>query len=621
MGKLTGRSAISSNIDGNLLIHVVDTTGTPASFKATLSQLYAVFPKNSSAGAGDVDYVARWTAANELGKGIIQDDGTTSSINGATSATDQLKIYSSLDAALNIEATGTNGISITGDFGTSNGFGINSAVANGDNVYNIYGRLPDTNGTISGNYYGVFATGTQTNSGQTIGGDIYGVYGNARHTDGVFGDGAGNGGDLYGVYGQASYSNTTNPMHSSEKMVALFAYSSVSSGATAANGHGIQSQFDVDGTLTNGYSFYAGSSQSSGEITNYHAFYSNGCKATTCSVAYGLRLLAHTTGTTKWGIYQEGANDKNYFAGQLKLTHTSGTAGQFLKAVDIDGNAEWADVPASGVTATSGAAQRLAVFDGTDSIEGDGNFTYDGTGLTVTDGTDYTYTTDVYYLSRSESDDANLYLYGYGAGHKGEIVLAAANGTIASPTATANTDTIGTIRAFGYTDSVDRFQECGQLSFQASEDHTATAHGSKFIIETATNGSSTIATRYTIDGDGDHTFTGNVKVDGQAYSDIAATVTPSALAATIDWDNGNMQVLDLQTGGSVNTLTLNNPKAGASYFIKIIQNGGTSIGWPAAVKWAENDTYAGSANPGDIDAVALTYDGTNYLANYSLDYQ
>jgi hypothetical protein len=104
MGKLTGRTLISANINENLLIHVVDTTGTPASFKANFSQLYGIFPKNASAGAGDVDYLARWTSANELGKGIVQDDGTAltvggnSTINGKTiiknsSFTSQLELH------------------------------------------------------------------------------------------------------------------------------------------------------------------------------------------------------------------------------------------------------------------------------------------------------------------------------------------------------------------------------------------------------------------------------------------------------------------------------------------------------------------------------------------------
>ena len=93
MGKLTGRSPIlTADVDEDLLIHVVDTSGTPASFKATLSQLYAVFPKNSSAGASDVDYVARWTAEDELGKGVIQDDGSRVGIDTAPDAVYKLNV-------------------------------------------------------------------------------------------------------------------------------------------------------------------------------------------------------------------------------------------------------------------------------------------------------------------------------------------------------------------------------------------------------------------------------------------------------------------------------------------------------------------------------------------------
>jgi hypothetical protein len=92
MGKLTGRTLISANINENLLIHVVDTTGTPASFKANFSQLYGIFPKNASAGAGDVDYLARWTSANELGKGIVQDDGTALTVGGNSTINGELKV-------------------------------------------------------------------------------------------------------------------------------------------------------------------------------------------------------------------------------------------------------------------------------------------------------------------------------------------------------------------------------------------------------------------------------------------------------------------------------------------------------------------------------------------------
>lgn len=114
MGKLTGRTAISTNIDENLLIHVVDTTGTPASYKATLSQLYAVFPKNSSAGSGDVDYLARWTASNELGKGIVQDNGSQATINGKT-----IIKNSGLTSQLEIHKTGSSLIYFYDDAGSA----------------------------------------------------------------------------------------------------------------------------------------------------------------------------------------------------------------------------------------------------------------------------------------------------------------------------------------------------------------------------------------------------------------------------------------------------------------------------------------------------------------------
>ena len=93
---------------------------------------------------------------------------------------------------------------------------------------------------------------------------------------------------------------------------------------------------------------------------------------------------AGTISTDRYAIYQAESSDPNYLAGQLRLGHTAGTQGQFLKAVDAAGNAEWADVPA-GVTATSGASTQVAVFDGTDSINGDANFTYSSDTLTIQD--------------------------------------------------------------------------------------------------------------------------------------------------------------------------------------------------------------------------------------------
>ena len=484
MGKLTGRSPIvTADVDEDLLIHVVDTAGTPASFKATLSQLYAVFPKNSSAGASDVDYVARWTAEDELGKGVIQDDGSRVGIDTAPDAVYKLSVSGGLlvSGAALIGTTNTSDRKLTL---------VNTAAQD----------------TTGGNYMAFYESDQTTRRGY-IG-----------FTDA----------DTFRIYVQDIVGNS-------------------------------QIILDADEVILNSTS----ETQSA---------------------------------TIKSGVWEATPIADAYIA----------SAATWNAKADVTG---------------SPLDNQVAVFTNGTTIEGDSNLTWNSAALTVTDGTDTTEVRDKFVSVKSESDDANLYLYGYGDTglNSGEIYLAGSRGTIASPTATQSGDTLGEIGIFG---AVPGLRPGAKILFQATENYVDTSnYGTKFVIQTTKNGTATLATRYTIDGDGNHNFTGNIKVDGQAYSAIAPTVTPSLLAATIDWDNGNMQVLDLQTGGNVNTLTLNNPKAGASYFIKIIQGGGNTITWPAAVKWAENDEYAGSVGAGDIDAVALTYDGTSYLANYSLDYQ
>lgn len=385
MGKLTGRTAISTNIDENLLIHVVDTTGTPASYKATLSQLYGVFPKNSSAGASDINKVPKWTAANELGASIITDDGSTATIGGT-----------------------------------------------------------------------------------------------------------------------------------------------------------------------------------------------------------------------------------------IKITGGSPSAGRFLQC-DAAGLASWADVTAGVQVSGTPNNNEIAVWTNSDTIEGDSNLTWNTSNLEVSSGDEYSRVNADYFLNLSESDNANLFLYTKSAGTTigSEIIFGRWNGTVGSELPLVDTQLISAQTIKGSYDSANptNIVTGAQIQVRAAGAWTTSNYGVVYTIDTATEGTTTVSERFRIDSDG------SVKIKSQVYSSIANTVTPSAGAATIDWNNGNMQVLDLQTGGNITTFTINNPKAGASYFIKIIQGGSNTITWPAAVKWAENDEYAGSAGAGDIDAVALTYDGTNYLANYSLDYQ
>jgi len=526
MGKLTGRSAISSNIDGNLLIHVVDTTGTDTSYKATLSQLYAVFPKNSSAGAGDVNKVPKWTATNELGASIIEDDGSTATIGGT------IKI--------------TGGSPSAGKFLQCDGAGLGSWAD----------VTAGVDGTGSANYVATWV------DADTIGYGIIQDNGSKATIGGVLSLEGTGGGKL----------NLVNTV------------------AQDTSGSNYMNWYESDGTSRRGYLGF----------TDPNTFNIN---------------VQESSGTSQI-VLDADEIIFNSVDGTDSSTITTGVwEGTAIADAYIASAATWN--AKANISATP-ANNQVAVFTNGTTIEGDSSLTWNTAALTVTDGTDSTEIRDRYIISVSETDDANLYLYGYGSGHRGEIFLAAANGDATTPTPTLSGNSVATISGFGH--SGTGFRQGGNISFAATEDYTeGSAYGTRFVLQTVADGATSLVTRYATDGDGNHNFTGNVKVDGQAYSDIAATVTPSALAATIDWDNGNMQVLNMTS--NINTLTLNNPKAGASYFIKIIQGGGNTITWPAAVKWAENDEYAGSVGAGDIDAVALTYDGTNYLANYSLDYQ
>jgi hypothetical protein len=441
----------------------------------------------------------------------------------------------------------------------------------------------------------------------------------------------------------------TSPSSSS----ALSAYNTTTTGAgtgingrvlhngtiTLGNLHGIfgyvQALNSGDTTNANGVSATIQNS-GTGTITNARAFHSQAFAGTgTITNAYGLYLENQTIGTTNYGVYQVGSTNINSFEGQLQLNHTAGTAGQFLKSADTAGNAEWASISASdvtgAVTATTGSAQRVAVFDGTNSVEGDANLTYTGSTLKINSNNalspnNFSSITGNYLASQVETDDANCLLYGYGTSNSGELILASARGTIASPTAVQSGDSLGEVQGFGHTGT--GFRLGGRMLFLAGENYQeGTNYGTTFSLRLTPNGSASAVTRYTIDGNGDHTFNGNVKVNGQAYSDIQSASTPTT-AQTIDWDDGNVAIIDLGSATGNVTLTLSNPKAGASYFIKIVQGASlVDVIFPTSVKFAGETapyTLDVTATDNAIDAVALTCisdSGTvEYLANVSQNY-
>jgi hypothetical protein len=110
---------------------------------------------------------------------------------------------------------------------------------------------------------------------------------------------------------------------------------------------------------------------------------------------------------------------------------------------------------------------------------------------------------------------------------------------------------------------------------------------------------------------------------GQVAIDIPSTLTPTGTTQTIDWNNGNVQILSLASASGNVTLTLNNPVAGATYAIKVIQHAtaAKSLVWPAAAKWPGGTAPTVSTGASAVDLITLYYDGSVYLGDQGKDYK
>jgi len=111
-----------------------------------------------------------------------------------------------------------------------------------------------------------------------------------------------------------------------------------------------------------------------------------------------------------------------------------------------------------------------------------------------------------------------------------------------------------------------------------------------------------------------------VASNAQMYSTIAASLYPLATTQTVDFNTGNLQVLDLVSATGDVTLTLTNGAAGASYIILIRQRSvARNVVWPASVKWAGGTTPVITQAANSVDIVSLIYDGTDYFASIVQD--
>lgn len=95
----------------------------------------------------------------------------------------------------------------------------------------------------------------------------------------------------------------------------------------------------------------------------------------------------------------------------------------------------------------------------------------------------------------------------------------------------------------------------------------------------------------------------------------------SGTTLTIDWDNGNEQLITLT--GNV-TLTLNDPRDGGRYVLVLKQDGtgGRTVTWPASVLWPAGSTPTITATAGKYDLVTLLWlaGAGKYLASINQNY-
>jgi hypothetical protein len=118
------------------------------------------------------------------------------------------------------------------------------------------------------------------------------------------------------------------------------------------------------------------------------------------------------------------------------------------------------------------------------------------------------------------------------------------------------------------------------------------------------------------------TASGSLKAHGQIYSELSTTVTPTSTSASINWNDGNVQFLDLGSATGHVTASFSNSNSGGNYLLIIIQHPSApkDIVWPTNTKWPDGVKPVITSASGAMDIANLLYDGVNYYANIGQNY-
>lgn len=516
-------------------------------------------------------YIPRWNATtNTLESGSITDDGVNSVGIGALPNTGYtLRVVSSLTSPLSVlRVEGIGSPDRTGDY----------------TIQSNYILMSSATAKITGVLYGtkneLYTLNTLTLPSESIG----------------------------------SY-NTVTHYETTDALAKAVGFSSlVETGPNADITEGICYEIKQPDSYGNIFTWYGLKSEGSdNNNTNYHIY-----------------LSPHTDGT-KWGIYQEGVNDKNYFGAQLQLNHTSGSAGQFLKSADTAGNAVWSAISNSDVTgavqiSSTPANNQVAVWTNATTLEGDANFTWNGSTLEVANADHYSRVHPNYFLQLNESDDANLLLYtkSLGTSVGSEIVFGRWNDVAGSESPLLNSQLIAAQRIMGSYDTANptNITTGALIEVRAAENWSTTAQGVYYTIDTNAIGEITPTERFAIQSDGNVKISSNLLYSKQVYQTggvYNAGNTGSSLA--LNFDNGNIQECTMNAA-SITIANPTNAKDGSAITICFIQDATASrtiASWGSNWNWGDAGApdFSGGTAAGDKFYVTVIVNGTELDAIYS----
>jgi hypothetical protein len=230
---------------------------------------------------------------------------------------------SAIEGDLTIPVTSTHAGSqqMAGHFQTVN----NSAANLGWELNGVYGEADSTTGTNrwigGGDLEATMSGGTTaqiagswnsaTVSAGTVTGEVAGIQTNAETDTGTTAPNV-LGADIEAYLIGGTVSNA---------VTGVYAYGEVDSGTTAQLLSGDFEGLVAGGTITDMYGVYTNITRTAGTITNY----------------YGVYIDTDATATNKWGLYQNDATAKNYFAGNVGIG--TATPGENLDVYATSGSA------------------------------------------------------------------------------------------------------------------------------------------------------------------------------------------------------------------------------------------------------------------------------------------